>query len=124
MLVVIAQRRQRDLRFARLAVAQNDQSGGRDAFRQNLVTQNRGGKRLQPRMQRGEDGFAEVDISYPLCRCPACSLPQRYQRLLIAKKSSKALREPFRLKRPISTPYPFSTVSCVAEVNAAQNTFA
>ena len=29
-----------------------------DAFRQNFVMQNCGGKRLQPRVQRGEDSFA------------------------------------------------------------------
>ena len=58
MLEVIAERRQRHLRFARLAVAQDDQPGKRNAFRQDFVPQNRGDKRLQPRVQRGEDSFA------------------------------------------------------------------
>ena len=58
MLEVVAQRRQCDFRLAGLTVAQDDQSDRGNAFWQNLVTQNRGGKRLQPRMQRSEEGFA------------------------------------------------------------------
>ena len=38
-LIVIAQRRQRHFRLARLAIAQDDQPGGRDPLRQDLVTQ-------------------------------------------------------------------------------------
>ena len=57
-LVVVAQGRQCDLRFARLAIAQDDQPGCRDPLGQNLIAQNKGGKRKQPRMQRGEDCFA------------------------------------------------------------------
>jgi hypothetical protein len=57
-LVMVAQGRQRHLRLARLAIAQDDQTGRRDPLWQHLVTQGEGGKRLKPRMQRGEDGFA------------------------------------------------------------------
>jgi hypothetical protein len=57
-LVVVAQRRKRHLRFTRLAVAQDDQPGHRDPLGQNLVTPVDGGKLLQQRVQRGEDGFA------------------------------------------------------------------
>jgi len=45
----VAERRQRDFRFARLAVAPHDQTRRWNAFRQDLVTQNRRGKRLQSR---------------------------------------------------------------------------
>ena len=45
-----------------LAIAQDDQPRRGDPLGQHLVTQHKGGKRLQPRMQprmqRGEDGFA------------------------------------------------------------------
>ena len=57
-LIVIPQGRQCHFRLARLAVAQDDQSGRRDPFGQDLIPQGDGGKGLQPRMQRGEDGFA------------------------------------------------------------------
>jgi hypothetical protein len=57
-LVVVAQRRQGHLRFARLAIAQDDQTGSWDSFGQDLIAQGKGGKRLQPRVQRGDDGFA------------------------------------------------------------------
>ena len=40
-------------------IAQDDQPGRRDPLGQHLVTQGEGGKRLQPRVQRGEDGFAD-----------------------------------------------------------------
>jgi hypothetical protein len=59
-LVVVAQGRQRHLRLARLAVAQDDQPGRRDPLGQDLVTQGEGGKRLQPRVQRGEDEVSRV----------------------------------------------------------------
>ncbi len=57
-LVMVAQGRQRYLRFTRLAVTQNDQPGRRNPFGQYRLTQGEGGKRLQLRVQRGEDGFA------------------------------------------------------------------
>ncbi len=59
-LVVVAQRRERDLRLARLArlaVAQDQQAGRRDPLGQHLIAQGCGGKRLQPRVQGCEDGF-------------------------------------------------------------------
>lgn len=65
MLVVIAQRRQRHLRLARLAIAQDDQPRRRDPLGQDFITQGEGGKRLQPRVQRGEDGFAGGGHSSP-----------------------------------------------------------
>ena len=64
-LIVVAQRRQRHFWFARLAVAQDNQPGRRDPLGQDLVTQGEGGKRLKPRMQRGEDGFAGGGHSSP-----------------------------------------------------------
>ena len=57
-LVMVAQGRKRHLRLARIAVSQDDQPGRRDPLGQHLVAQGQGGKRLQPRMQRGEDGLA------------------------------------------------------------------
>jgi len=57
-LVVVAKGGQCDLRFARLAIAQDDQPSRRDPLGQHLVTHSEGGKRLEPRLQRCEDGFA------------------------------------------------------------------
>jgi hypothetical protein len=57
-LVVVGERRQRDLRLARLAVAQDQQPLGRDTLGQHLAAQRGGGQRREPRVQRGEDGFA------------------------------------------------------------------
>ena len=50
--------RQRHLGFPRLAVAQDDQAGCRNALGQHFPAQHGGGKGLQPRVQGGEDGFA------------------------------------------------------------------
>ena len=58
MLIVVGQRRQRHLGLAWLAVAQEQQALGRDALGQHLAAQGGGGQRREPRMQRGEDGFA------------------------------------------------------------------
>jgi len=55
---MIAQGRQRHIRLAGLSVAQDDQPRRRDSLGQNLIAQNKGGKRKQSRLQRGEDGFA------------------------------------------------------------------
>ena len=57
-LVVVTQRRERDLGLAWLAVAQDQQACGWHAFGQRVTAQGRGGQRRKPRVQRGEDGFA------------------------------------------------------------------
>jgi len=57
-LVVVAQGRQRNLRFTRLAVAQDDQSCRWDPLGQDFIAQNEGGKGKQSRVKRSEDGFA------------------------------------------------------------------
>ncbi len=46
----------------RLAVAQDDQAGSRNALGQHVPAQHLGGKRLQPHMKSGEDGFAGVGM--------------------------------------------------------------
>ena len=58
MLVMVAQGRQCDFRIAGLAVAQDDQPCHRDPLGQHIIAQNKGGKRKQPRVQRGEEDFA------------------------------------------------------------------
>ena len=58
-LVVIAQGRQRHIWLAWLAIAQDDQAGRRNPLWQHLIAQDKGGKRLQPRVQRGEDSFTK-----------------------------------------------------------------
>lgn len=40
------------------AIAQDDQTGRWNPFGQGLITQHKGGKLLQPRVQRVENGFA------------------------------------------------------------------
>ena len=57
-LIVKQQRRQDHFWLARLAVTQNDQPRRRDTLGQRLVTQHKGGKRKQPRVKCGKDGFA------------------------------------------------------------------
>ena len=57
-LVVVAKRRQRHRRLARVAVAQDQQAGGRHALGQDLAAEHRCGLGLQQRVQRLEDGFA------------------------------------------------------------------
>ena len=52
-LVVVRERRKRDLGFARLAVAQDQQAVRRHAFGQDVATQGGGGLRRQPSVQRG-----------------------------------------------------------------------
>lgn len=56
-LIMVGQRRKRDLGLARLAVAQDQQTLGRYTFRQNLATLGGGGQRRKPRVQRGENAF-------------------------------------------------------------------
>ncbi len=56
--VVIGERRKRRLRLPRFAVAQDQQPLGRHALGQHLAAQDGGRQRREPRMQRGEDGFA------------------------------------------------------------------
>ena len=57
-LVVVAERRQRHRRLARVAVAQDQQAGGRHALGQDLAAEHRSGLGLQEGVQRREDGFA------------------------------------------------------------------
>ncbi len=42
----------------RLAVAQDQQASGGDAFGERVATQGGGGQSQEPCVQRGEDGFA------------------------------------------------------------------
>jgi hypothetical protein len=58
MLIVVTKRRQRDLGFAGLAVAQDQEACGWHALWQHVAAQGGGGQRRKPRVQRGEDGFA------------------------------------------------------------------
>jgi hypothetical protein len=58
MLEVVAKRRERHSGLARLAVAQDQQAGGRDPLKQNLAAKHGRGLGLQQRVQRSEDGFA------------------------------------------------------------------
>jgi len=57
-LVVVAQRRQRHFGLAGFAIAEDQQPLGRDTFGQHLTAQGGGGQCREPRVQRGEDGFA------------------------------------------------------------------
>jgi hypothetical protein len=57
-LVVVSERRERHRGLPRVAIAQDQQPLGRDALGQRLAAEGGGGKRRDPRVQRGEDGFA------------------------------------------------------------------
>ena len=57
-LVVVAERRERHRRLARIAVAQDQEAGGRHALGQDLAAQDRRRLGLQERVQRLQDGFA------------------------------------------------------------------
>ncbi len=58
-LPVIARRRQRHLGLAGVAIAQVDKAAGWNPLGQHLAAQDGGGQRREPRVQRGEDGFAK-----------------------------------------------------------------
>ena len=57
-LVVISERRQRNLRISRLAVTQDQQAVGRHTLGQHVAAQHGGRQRRELREQRGQDGFA------------------------------------------------------------------
>ena len=57
-LVVVAERRERHRRLARVAVAQDQEAGGRHALGQDLAAEDRRGLGLQQGVQRLQDGFA------------------------------------------------------------------
>ena len=57
-LVVVAERRERHRRLARVAVAQDQEAGGRHALGQDLAAEHRRGLGLQEGVQRLQDGFA------------------------------------------------------------------
>lgn len=59
-LVVIAERRQRDLGFSRFAVTQDQQAIGGHTLGKDLAAQSRGGQCRELRVQRGEDDFARA----------------------------------------------------------------
>jgi hypothetical protein len=56
-LVVVGERRERDLRLPWLAVAQDQQALGRHALGEHVAAQGGRGQRREPRVQCGEDGF-------------------------------------------------------------------
>jgi len=57
-LVVVAERRERHRRLARVAVAQNQHARGRHSLGQDLAAQHRRGLGLQEHVQGVQDGFA------------------------------------------------------------------
>ncbi len=57
-LVVVAERRERHRRLARVAVAQDQEAGGRHALGQDLAAEHGRGLGLQQGVQRLQDGFA------------------------------------------------------------------
>jgi len=57
-LVMVSQRRERRLRLPRFTIAQDQKTPGRYTLGQHLAAQDGGGQRREPRVQRGEDGFA------------------------------------------------------------------
>ena len=56
----------------RLAVAQDQQASGGDAFGERVATQGGGGQRRETCVQRGDDGFAGVGNSFSF-RIRQCS---------------------------------------------------
>ena len=58
MLVVVGEWRECHLRLSRLAVAQDQQAFGSQPLGPHLAAQGGGRQRREPRVQRGEDGFA------------------------------------------------------------------
>jgi hypothetical protein len=63
-LEMVAQRRQGHFRLTRLAVPQDHKTRSGHAFGQHVTAQGCGGQRREPRVQRGEDGFAGCGHCY------------------------------------------------------------
>ena len=77
MLVVVAERRERHRRLARVAVAQDQEAGRRHALGQDLAAENRRGLRLQQGVQGLQDGFAGGGHGWGIVRVIAEGISRR-----------------------------------------------